>query len=98
MRARSRESRPMRVLHSAYEEAQGSAHLCGEGDGGVGPDLGLHPHVGRGEAVEEHEQMAAVRTGMIIRGTSEWVSKLGVFLRNISINIVKYQIPRTNIC
>ena len=37
------------------EETESPAQVCYEGDGGVGPDLPLHPHVGRGEAVEDGE-------------------------------------------
>ena len=40
------------------EETERPAKLWDEGDGGEGPDLPLHPHISRGEPVEDSEVTA----------------------------------------
>ena len=55
-------------------------HLCYEGDGGVGPDLLLNPHVGRFKLQDEGEVSGIV---LIIHGTAYNISSFFIFLQRV---------------
>ena len=56
------------------EETERPAQLWDEGDGGEGPDLPLHPHIGGAEVVPDFEVTAQIDRESRVDLTSPWLS------------------------